>query len=145
MFLTTLKILQPINVVILAVFALASCASVPELNITSTPATIEYIKQPNPKPVKLKKIEWVVITEQNFLAKFQEIKNKNGRMVLFALTPEDYEKLSLNVADIKRYLEQNNEIIVYYETILDENSNNTEESNNEESDTSKDNTFFGLF
>jgi hypothetical protein len=33
---------------------------------------------------------------------------------------KDYENLALNIADIKRYLEQQNEIILYYEKALKE-------------------------
>tara|TARA_B100001248_G_scaffold202334_1_gene156538 strand:+ start:769 stop:897 length:129 start_codon:yes stop_codon:yes gene_type:complete len=33
---------------------------------------------------------------------------------------KDYENLVLNVADIKRYLEQQKEIIVYYEKAVSE-------------------------
>jgi len=32
----------------------------------------------------------------------------------------DYENLALNIADLKRYLEQQNEIILYYEKALTE-------------------------
>jgi hypothetical protein len=33
---------------------------------------------------------------------------------------KDYENLALNVADIKRFLEQQNEIILYYEKAVTE-------------------------
>jgi hypothetical protein len=36
---------------------------------------------------------------------------------------KDYENLALNIADIRRYLEQQNEIIVYYEKAV---TNDTE-------------------
>jgi len=31
---------------------------------------------------------------------------------------KDYENLAINIADLRRYLEQQNEIIVYYEDAL---------------------------
>ncbi len=36
-------------------------------------------------------------------------------MVYFALSVPDYENLSLNMGELKRYIEQQKTIIVYYE------------------------------
>ena len=36
---------------------------------------------------------------------------------------KDYENLALNIADIKRYLEQQKEIIIYYEKAVKEEEN----------------------
>ena len=43
-----------------------------------------------------------------------------GDFAFVALSMKDYENLVLNVADIKRYLEQQKEIIVYYEKAVSE-------------------------
>jgi len=37
----------------------------------------------------------------------------------------DYENLALNIADLKRYLEQQNEIILYYEKAVTETPKST--------------------
>jgi hypothetical protein len=39
---------------------------------------------------------------------------------------KDYENLALNIADIKRYLEQQKEIILYYEKAVTEEEKETE-------------------
>jgi len=61
-------------------------------------------------------LEWYVVTEENIDSFFDELKKEqNGVIVFFALTPKDYENLSLNVSDIRRYILQQKEIIEYYE------------------------------
>lgn len=45
----------------------------------------------------------------------KEYEKKTGDMVFFAMSVPDYEKMSLNVAELKRYIEQQNAVVVYYE------------------------------
>jgi len=49
---------------------------------------------------------------------YKEIKKlvkENGDLVGYVLSVRDYETLALNMAEIKRYLQQQKEIIIYYE------------------------------
>ena len=41
-------------------------------------------------------------------------------MIFYAISVRSYENLALNMADIKRYIEQQSEIIVYYEEAVTE-------------------------
>lgn len=45
----------------------------------------------------------------------EEFTEEHGELAYVVLSMKDYENLALNIADIRRYLEQQNEIIVYYE------------------------------
>ena len=51
------------------------------------------------------------------LKEFTEI---YGELAFVALSMKDYENLALNIADIKRYVEQQKEIILYYEKAVTE-------------------------
>ena len=69
----------------------------------------------HPKKVNLNDVKIYVVTEENyeeFLADFQA---KNGKTAYIAISVKDYENLSLNFAELRRYIEQQKEIIVYYE------------------------------
>ena len=46
--------------------------------------------------------------------------------MFFALIPKDYENLSLNVADIKRYIIQQKELIEYYEKSIKDQKENVD-------------------
>ena len=71
--------------------------------------------QNRPRPVDLNDIYFYVVTEQNF----EEFKNRfvkeNGDLVGYVLSVRDYETLALNMAEIKSSLQQQKEIIIYYE------------------------------
>lgn len=65
---------------------------------------------PKVDSLKLKDVKWVVVTEENF----SEVLSKTDG-ALFALTPDGYEKLSLNIADLRTLIEQQKRVIGVYE------------------------------
>ena len=68
-----------------------------------------------PKQVKLNDIKIYVVSKLNY-KKFVEIyEKKNGADSYIALSVKDYENLALNFAELRRYIEQQKQIIVYYE------------------------------
>ena len=71
--------------------------------------------QNRPRPVDLNDIYFYVVTEENFPAFKQRFTKENGDLVGYVLSVRDYETLALNMAEIKRYIQQQGEIIVYYE------------------------------
>ena len=50
-----------------------------------------------------------------FLSDFQE---QYGEVALVVLSMQDYQNLALNVAEMRRYINQQTQIIVYYEDAL---------------------------
>ncbi len=60
-------------------------------------------------------IYFYVVTEQNFEEFKQRFAKENGDLVGYVLSVRDYETLALNMADIKRYILQQKQIIIYYE------------------------------
>ena len=60
-------------------------------------------------------IHFYVVTEQNFEEFKERFVKENGDFLFYALSVRDYETLALNMAEIKRYILQQKEIIIYYE------------------------------
>ena len=60
-------------------------------------------------------IHFYVVTEQNFEEFKERFVKENGDFLFYALSVRDYETLALNMAEIKRYIQQQKEIIIYYE------------------------------
>jgi|TARA_R110000851_G_scaffold263104_1_gene415608 hypothetical protein len=60
---------------------------------------------------------WVV-TEQNFEEFKTKFIDKNTEFLFYGISVRDYENLALNMAEIKRYIEQQKEIIIYYEDAI---------------------------
>ena len=55
----------------------------------------------DPLPLDLQEIEWVIVTRDNIEEVWAEIEGDNEGVALFALRHGDYERLALNIADIR--------------------------------------------
>tara|TARA_S200002703_G_scaffold46390_2_gene40249 strand:- start:4909 stop:5361 length:453 start_codon:yes stop_codon:yes gene_type:complete len=77
--------------------------------------TLEIYQPPLPEEIRLEDVEFFVITEKNFdeqVAKLEKM--QSGTYVLFGLTPQDYENMAYNLQELRRYVRQQKEIILYY-------------------------------
>lgn len=73
-----------------------------------------YQPQPTP-PIEMLDVNWFVITEENLDEQVENIENMlGGQFVVFALTPDGYEKMAENLQEIRRYIRQQKELLVYY-------------------------------
>ena len=96
---------------------LSSCSSRPEKEIV----TVETIVKPTitiaqrPRPVEFDELKVKVITEANVQEVIQEMKTNQGQFLVYALDPVTFKNLAIGIEEIKRYIEQQNDIIVYYE------------------------------
>ena len=108
-----------ISSLLLATLLLSSCSSFradPEIKIvTKLEKTVVPIV-PMPKPVQMNDIKIYVVSPNENLEEFKkEFEAKNGADAYIALSIKDYENLSNNFAELRRYIEQQKAIIVYYE------------------------------
>ena len=71
--------------------------------------------QKRPRPLSLNDIHFYVVTEDTYAAFKQRFEKQNGVLVFYALSVRDYETLSLNMSEIKRFVAQQGGIISYYE------------------------------
>ena len=71
--------------------------------------------QNRPRQLDMDSIKWYVVTPENFEDFKKRFTDENGDLVGYVLSVRDYETLALNMAEIKRYIEQQKEIIIYYE------------------------------
>ena len=71
--------------------------------------------QNRPKPMSMNNIHFYVVTEQNFEEFKKRFMEENAYFLFYSLSVRDYETLALNMAEIKRYILQQKQIIIYYE------------------------------
>ena len=99
------------------VILLSSCSWKPEKEIV----TVETIVKPTitlaqrPRPVEFDELKVKVITEANVQEVIQEMKDNQGQFLVYALDPVTFKNLAIGIEEIKRYIEQQNDIIIYYE------------------------------
>jgi len=70
---------------------------------------------PRPKQVQLNDVKIYVVTKENYDEFIADFTSKNGGDAYIAISVKDYENLSLNFAELRRYIEQQTQIIIYYE------------------------------
>ena len=100
-----------------SILLLSSCSWKPEKEIV----TVEKVISPTiaiaqkPKAVKMLETKIIVITEKNLPEVIKKVKAGMGEFVIYGLDPASFKNLALNFEEIKRYIEQQKEIIIYYE------------------------------
>ena len=72
-----------------------------------------------PRPITMNDVTWYVVTEENYQEFLDKYKKENGEpWVFYVISVRGYEALSLNMAEIRRYVEQQQKIIIYYENAV---------------------------
>jgi hypothetical protein len=84
------------------------------LEIRTRPATTVELILPNADPIRTRPVEWIIITEENYEEIFQRLKDNRREPVLIGLTDRGYENLSLNLNDLRTFIQQQNAIILAY-------------------------------
>ena len=90
------------------------------VEIITEPIQIEIYHPPLPKSIQLERPDWFVVSEKNideFLARLSKIQGVEEVPTFFALSPQGYEKMSGNLQEMRRYILEQKEIIVYYKTV----------------------------
>jgi uncharacterized lipoprotein YajG len=98
-----------------AFLLLTGCAST-KPKIIEAPVLVDRpeLILPKVQPVNQASMEWVIITASNAEEKLEMLKSKDN-VTYFALTPQGYQNLSMNVAELRRYIEQQNAVIAAYQ------------------------------
>jgi hypothetical protein len=93
---------------------------------------VEYVDrvipvQPRPKPVTLYDIEFYAVTNENIDEFLERFEKENGDVVFFAISVPDYENIAINMGELRRFIQSQTAIIVYYEENANPNKEESEE------------------
>ena len=101
----------------------SGCSVLPKVDFTPPPPVkviteevkMEIYQPPLPQEIKMEDVNWFVITKNNYEESIQKVeKLLGGEFVVFALTPTGYEAMAYNLQEIRRFIRQQKEIILYY-------------------------------
>ena len=101
-----------------ALLTLMGCSSLrPEPQIVTVTNTVKTTVPivARPKGAQINDVKIYVVTAENYDEFVEKFTAKNGELAYIAISVKDYENLSLNFAELKRFIEQQKQIIVYYE------------------------------
>ncbi len=96
---------------------LAACAGQEPIVVDTKPVEVKIVQPAKPRPVELTDVKWHVVTADTldaFIAEQAKLQ-ENSNPVFVAITMKDYQALSLNLAELRRYIDQQNSVIVYYQ------------------------------
>ena len=110
-----LKILKK-TLLLSSLFLLTACATSEEKIIVQTDIIqTEIPTQARPKGVSLSNVRFYVVTKENLNDFLKNFEKENDDTVFYAMSVKDYEKMALNIAELRRYINQQDKLILYYE------------------------------
>ena len=59
----------------------------------------------------------VTITPENYEEQFAIIEAQDGQVVFFAMTIPDYELMAYNMQELKRYITELKDVVIYYREV----------------------------
>ena len=112
-----------VSSLLLVSLILSSCSSwnpLKTIEVKTVQVERQIPVQNRPQQIQMNtNMKWWVVTEENFKTFKEEFQKENGDpLVAYVISVKDYETLALNIAEIKRYIEQQKSIIVYYEEAI---------------------------
>lgn len=114
-----------ISSLLLATSVLGGCALFsPQEKIVTVPQIVEkdIPLADRPKGLSLADVEFFVVTAENYDEFESRFTDENGQLVFVAMSVRGYEAMSLNMAELRRYILQQKEVIIYYEKSLEKNT-----------------------
>lgn len=104
-----------IYLVLMLAVLLSACGSNRSITVSSRPIEIEVSRAADPAAVTMLPVNLRVVTRETVGSFMSELESSQGNTPVFiAMTTRDYENMALNLADLRRYIEQQRAIILYY-------------------------------
>ena len=124
--------MRTIAIFIIATLFLAGCSTTPRvLEVSAVPIDKPQLILPDIDKLELKEVEWIVINEANVQEVWKRISDDKKDVVLFGLTDDGYEKLSINLSDIMTLVQQQKAIIVAYRNYYEEANEALDDANSQ--------------
>jgi len=106
-----------------------SCSLIPSLQqveVVSKPIERTFIQPVMPRGIDLKEPYWYVVSEKNIDEFLARIEKDQGNVVFFAMSVPDYELMAYNMQELKRYINELKQVVVYYKTVTTTNGEDNE-------------------
>ena len=98
----------------------SSCSLVPtkkEVSITTKAIERTIIQPVMPREIDLKEPYWYVVSDKNIEEFLARVEKDQGQVVFFAMSVPDYELMAYNMQELKRYINELKEVVVYYKKV----------------------------
>ena len=96
------------------------------LEVSAKPVERQIIQPVLPREIDLKEPYWHVVSEQNIDEFLADMEKREGQVVFLAMSVPDYELMAYNMQELKRYIRELKEVVVYYRKVTTDGSGEQE-------------------
>ena len=117
------KTLSKSAVMLMVLIMACSCSLLPtrEIQVSAKPIERKIVQPVMPRAIDLKELQWMTVTPDNWEDQLARIEEQEGELVFLAMTIPDYEVMAYNMQEIKRYITELKDVVVYYRKVTTEN------------------------
>ena len=103
-----------------------SCSLIPtkQIQVSAKPIERKIVQPIMPREIDLKQPQWIAVTPENKDEQLARIEEQEGELVFLAMTIPDYEVMAYNMQEIKRYITELKDVVVYYRKVTTEQLKN---------------------
>ncbi len=96
-----------------------SCSLIPtkQIQVSAKPIERKIVQPIMPREIDLKQPQWIGVTPENKDEQLARIEEQEGELVFLAMTIPDYEVMAYNMQEIKRYITELKDVVVYYRKV----------------------------
>jgi len=106
--------------ILIALMMVCSCSLIPsrqQVDIITKPVERTIVQPVMPRAIDLKEPYWYVVSGKNLDEFLARVEKEEGQVVFFAMSVPDYELMAYNMQELKRYINELQEVIVYYRKV----------------------------
>ena len=88
-----------------------------QIEVMAKPIERTIVQPVMPREIDLKEPTWFVVTPANFEEFQARIIEQEKELVFLAMTVPDYEVMAYNMQELKRYITEMKDVVVYYRKV----------------------------
>ena len=96
-----------------------SCSLIPtkQIEVLAKPVERTIVQPIMPREIDLKEPYWYVVSDKNIEEFLERVEKDQGQLVFVAMSIPDYELMAYNMQELKRYINELKEVVVYYRKV----------------------------
>ena len=97
-----------------------SCSLIPSkqsVEIIAKPIQRTIVQPILPREIDLKDPYWYGVSDKNIDEFLARVEKDQGQVVFLAMSVPDYELMAYNMQELKRYINELKEVVVYYKKV----------------------------
>ena len=96
-----------------------SCSLIPtkQIEVLAKPIERTIVQPIMPREIDLKEPYWYVVPDKNIEEFLERVEKDQGQLVFVAMSIPDYELMAYNMQELKRYINELKEVVVYYRKV----------------------------